>query len=247
MKIFIVNLKKDIERKKSIQHQSEKLELDVEFIEAVNGRELSQDEIKLFCPDFHKSSMTLGELGCSLSHLKIYEKMVKENIQLALIMEDDAEIGRDIREILDFLITIDNKNLHKPNIFLLSKVNEYIDTFKKPLIKDYHLVSVIDAALTHGYVVNKSAAKRLLDFLRPVWLVADEWKLLRENNVIKLKAVVPSVINFTEHSRNSSIGNEGHSTVNELDIQKRKRKFLTALRLMFWRVFVRSWVKKVRP
>ncbi|NDL01285.1 glycosyltransferase family 25 protein [Photorhabdus bodei] len=106
MKIFIVNLKKDIERKKSIQHQSEKLELDVEFIEAVNGRELSQDEIKLFCPDFHKSSMTLGELGCSLSHLKIYEKMVKENIQLALIMEDDAEIGRDIREILDFLITI---------------------------------------------------------------------------------------------------------------------------------------------
>ncbi|KTL62574.1 beta1,4-galactosyltransferase waax [Photorhabdus laumondii subsp. laumondii] len=247
MKIFIVNLKKDVERKKSIQYQAEKLDLSVEFIKAVNGRELSQDEIKLLCPDFDKSSMTLGELGCSLSHLKIYEKMIKENIQLALIMEDDAEIGRDIREILDFLITIDNKKPYKPNIFLLSKVNEYMDTFKKPLIKDYHLVSVIDAALTHGYVINKSAAKRLLDFLRPVWLVADEWKLLRENKVVKLKAVVPSVINLTEHSHNSSIGNANHSTVNELDRQKRKRKILTALRLMFWRVFVRSWVKKVRP
>ncbi|MCT8345398.1 hypothetical protein LG003_21770 [Photorhabdus kleinii] len=162
-------------------------------------------------------------------------------------MEDDAEIGRDIREILDFLIIIDNNNTHKPNVFLLIKINGYIYTFKKPLIKDYHLVSVIDAALTHDYVINKFAAKRLLDFLRPVWLVADEWKLLRENNVIKLKAIVPSVINLTEHFRNSSIGNEGHSTVSELDIQKRKRKLLTALRLMFWRVFVRSWVKKVRP
>ncbi|RAW99021.1 MULTISPECIES: hypothetical protein [unclassified Photorhabdus] len=105
----------------------------------------------------------------------------------------------------------------------------------------------IDAALTHGYFINKSATKRLFDFLRPVWIVANEWKLLRENNVIKLKAVVPSVINLTEHSCNSSIGNEGHSTVNELDIQKIKRKFLTALRLIFWRVFIRSWVKKVSP
>ncbi len=68
--------------------------------------------------------------------------MIKENIQLALIMEEDAEIGRDIREILDFSITIDNKKPHIPTCFL-SKVNEYIDTFKKPLIKDYHLVSVI--------------------------------------------------------------------------------------------------------
>ncbi|RAW99028.1 MULTISPECIES: glycosyltransferase family 25 protein [unclassified Photorhabdus] len=55
-----------------MQYQAEKLELNVEFIEAINGRELSQDEIKILSPDFYKSAMTLGEPGCSLNHLKIY-------------------------------------------------------------------------------------------------------------------------------------------------------------------------------
>ncbi|NHB90363.1 glycosyltransferase family 25 protein [Photorhabdus tasmaniensis] len=247
MKIFIINLKKDLERRKSIQYQAEKLELNVEFIEAINGRELSQDEVKVLCPDFDKSEITLGELGCSLSHLKIYEKMVKENIQLALVMEDDAEIGKDISGILDALITINNNKPHEPNLLLLSKVNEYIDAFKKPLVKHYHVVNVIDAALAHGYVINNKAAQNLLHYLQPVWLVADEWKLLRENNIVKLKAVIPPVINLTEYSHNSSIGNEGRSANSELDIQKRKRRFLTALRLIFWRIFIRSWVKKVRP
>ena len=38
--------------------------------------------------------LTPGELGCSLSHIRLWEKMVKENIPEVLILEDDLLIGK---------------------------------------------------------------------------------------------------------------------------------------------------------
>ncbi len=46
-------------------------------------------------------------------------------------------------------------------------------------------------------------------------------KITQNKNIMKIFII----INLTEHSRNSSIRNEVHSTVNELDIQKENIKF----------------------
>ncbi|PHM47620.1 glycosyltransferase family 25 protein [Xenorhabdus sp. KK7.4] len=88
MKIFVINLEKDIDRKLSIQGQLEKANLDAEFITGVYGRGLSDEQLKKICPDFNKIYLTLGEVGCSVSHLNVYKKMIDEDISISLILNN---------------------------------------------------------------------------------------------------------------------------------------------------------------
>lgn len=245
MKIYIVNLEKDVERKASIKAQLDDLNLDYEFISAVYGKNLSQEEISRLSPDFEKTSLTLPELGCALSHINIYKRIVENNDSVALILEDDIKINRDIIDIIKYIS--ENNNSNKANVIILGKVNEYIDHFKKRINKKYSIATAIDSSGTYCYCVNTLAAKKLLQFLQPVWLVADEWKLMREKNIIRLKAIVPSPITFTEHANNSTISNEKREDNTSFDLIKRKRSLKESIRLIFWRIFIRSWVRKVRP
>ncbi|MBQ0425162.1 glycosyltransferase family 25 protein, partial [Proteus mirabilis] len=103
MKIYIVNLEKDIERKASIKAQLDALNLDYQFISAVYGKALSQEEIAQLSPDFEKTRLTLPELGCALSHLKVYREIIKNNDEIALILEDDVRINSDLIELLEYI------------------------------------------------------------------------------------------------------------------------------------------------
>lgn len=38
---------------------------------------------------YHHRQMTMGEIGCFLSHYNIWERIVERNQQLVLILEDD--------------------------------------------------------------------------------------------------------------------------------------------------------------
>lgn len=96
MKIIVVNLKKDIARRGYMSKMLDSLWVKYSFFDAVYGKELSQDELdSLVDYDFLKEkkiSLSLGEIGCALSHYMIYKKIVNEKIDKVLIMEDDVEI-----------------------------------------------------------------------------------------------------------------------------------------------------------
>lgn len=242
MKIFVINLPKDTERKASIEGQLNALGLEAEFIEAIYGKVLKKEEVEKLCPRFNDMGMSIGELGCSLSHLAVYEKIVSENIEAALILEDDATLKSDLIEVINFSHKIVKSR--KPNVILLNKTNEYFDAFKKRIDSKYSLVHVIDSAVAIGYIINNSAAKKLINFLTPVKYKADEWKLLREKGVIKLYGVVPPII--TPIDAPSTIGKRIYY-LTEYDKCNQKRTLKETLKLALWRVFVRSWLKKIRP
>lgn len=251
MKIFVINLPDDAKRKASIQHQANDLGLTVEFVEAVNGKELSKNDINRLSTGFENNGMTLGELGCSLSHIKIYEKIVSEDIGLALVLEDDAKLPSELSSVYELIKIYNNKHNNRPTVYLLNKTNEYIDTLKTKLSSKYSLANVIDSDYAYGYIINKAGAIKLLDFLTPVWIEADKWRFMQMNGIIKLKAVIPPVISVTALSEDSSLESERSERVYKrlsfFDSMYKKRNFNTKLRLFFWRIFIRSWVKRVRP
>jgi len=99
LSIFVVNLKKDREKKEFIIALCKKYGLQIEFIDAVDGRNLSRANIL----DVYSKEeaiknigreLSSGEIGCALSHKKIYKKMLDENINQALILEDDVEFDQ---------------------------------------------------------------------------------------------------------------------------------------------------------
>lgn len=128
MIVFIINLKESSERRLKMQAQLDKTELKYEFINAVNGKDLSNTELKEIVYDYPNCMLSKGEIGCALSHLAIYKKMVNENIEQAFVLEDDATLPHNIEDIISKIQKIDK--LTKPNIYLLSCVDSYIKKSK---------------------------------------------------------------------------------------------------------------------
>ncbi|KAF2264236.1 hypothetical protein CC78DRAFT_464096 [Lojkania enalia] len=61
--------------------------LDIEFVDGVNGSEIHPKAL----PNFWKGEEGAGTIGCWRAHLNIYQSMIQEKIQTALILEDDAD------------------------------------------------------------------------------------------------------------------------------------------------------------
>lgn len=96
-KIFMINLERRPERRARMIESFNILGLEVENFTAVDGRDLNDEEIKKIGIEFLEGyadpylnrPMTLGEIGCFLSHFYIWEKMVTEKLEEVLILEDD--------------------------------------------------------------------------------------------------------------------------------------------------------------
>lgn len=96
-KTFVINLDSNPERLHSITKQCERLGLSFERISAIRGRDLTLDEKdNVYQVDANKQSydslLTDGEIGCYLSHIHCWKKIVDEELDYALILEDDAEL-----------------------------------------------------------------------------------------------------------------------------------------------------------
>ena len=97
-KIFVISLEGS-RRRKHVIKEFKKYDLEFEFIDAVNGKYLKLDsdprinyEHVLKRPRW----LTPGAVGCALSHVKCYQKVVDEKLDFALIFEDDICINQDI-------------------------------------------------------------------------------------------------------------------------------------------------------
>ena len=193
--IFVINLPVSTDRLHSMQQQLSAIDKDFITIKAVNGSEIADDEFFFYKREV-SYAITKGEVGCAMSHLKAYKQLLDSEYDLALILEDDVTIPVDIEEHLDS-IAKNNSNRHS-TVTLLSEVHHYQNKSLYSTGKDRHVHKVFNAAFSHGYVINRPAAKKMLANLFPVWCVADQWTTFQEFGLIDVHGVVPSLINTYE-------------------------------------------------
>ena len=98
MQALIINLEKDIDRYYKLEKKCKKLDYVPHRIDAVYGKELSNQEFKDKTTEFCNNFCTPGMVGCWLSHLKCYQYIVDNNLDRALILEDDAVFVEDYQE-----------------------------------------------------------------------------------------------------------------------------------------------------
>lgn len=104
MKTFIINLPSEKERLKNISKQLNSLEIEYEVFHAVYWKDLTKEELNSLydnkkTKEYLWRELTLWEIGCALSHYFLFKKIVEENIDLALVLEDDAIISKSIKQI----------------------------------------------------------------------------------------------------------------------------------------------------
>ena len=114
--IYVINLKRTPERRLYMQRQLDALGLSYQFIDAIDKVDLesSQYRSKISCTLGIKEAIldrkyaaiinrvkteegknwknaAMGQLAIMLSHIKVYDLMVKNGIDWACILEDDAK------------------------------------------------------------------------------------------------------------------------------------------------------------
>ena len=102
-KIYIINLKKDQDRRVFMTEQMEELWLSYEFVDWVYGKEYQGDE---YSPDlslkYSNELFAPNVVGCALSHKRCYQKMLSDKVEYAVIVEDDLLINvKDFWQILE--------------------------------------------------------------------------------------------------------------------------------------------------
>ena len=195
MKIFVVNLKQAVDRKKHMEKQLGAMNLSYEFIEAVDGRELDDEALversNLGFYRQHPSWDTRGKgiIGCALSHQNIYKKIVKRKIPRVLILEDDIHITKDMPMLLRKINKMRNIEKNELILFDAMSIGEKVrlSSFNRRGIgKTFSLLYPINFNnLWNGsaYSISYESAAAFLDAYPKVERVPDAWGAFYEKNI----------------------------------------------------------------
>lgn len=108
--VFVINLERDLARRAYMQESLSGLGIECEFVSAVDGSRLHQTIYQRYdqkrCLRIYGVDMIPAEVGCYLSHYNLYERMVAERIETALILEDDVTLLKEFPEVVNALLEL---------------------------------------------------------------------------------------------------------------------------------------------
>lgn len=168
-KIYLINLKRRPDRlnnflthyKNSDMKNEEIIKFDAIDgskldIESVSLSELAKAELQqLETTGFRTKhyQLTKGAIGCYLSHVKIWENILKNNYETALIFEDDAKIPLTLNQ------SIENEMNHIPNDWDIVLFGYICKQCRK--YENYNEVERF--MLTHCYLINRKAIIKIMN------------------------------------------------------------------------------------
>jgi GR25 family glycosyltransferase involved in LPS biosynthesis len=113
MKIYVLNLKKDVKRRNHMVSLFENLSItNYEFIEGIDKNDLIDsynNPVGCGVDLCNDGNVNYGAIGCAMSHLMMYEKIINET-ERVLILEDDVTFDESIHQILKSTPDVINNN-----------------------------------------------------------------------------------------------------------------------------------------
>ena len=190
MKMFVISLVGAESRRQSMRRQLDALGVDYEIVDAVEGRSLSAADLERVC-DFRKMRrlgrvLSPGEIGCALSHLAIYRRIVAERLEAACVLEDDVVLSSDYPELANRAAAFMRG---RPGVHLLGEGISRPYGYAGRLGGIYRSTVLKRAYGTFSYVVTREAAMALMGALSPVCRVADSWGVWVGYGLIRLYGI----------------------------------------------------------
>ena len=169
-KAFILTLPTSTQRIPNVKKTQESLNqfgISTEVFYGVNGKDITlsnniltyNGETKKYDPTvrLNKERMTIGQFGCSWSHIKIYEKLVAdEDVDNYLVVEDDAEIIGNLNILRDLPVVFDIIQLGDAECAPYSRTTKVNNSFFNIERNFFNRTS--------AYIVSKTGAKKLLEY-----------------------------------------------------------------------------------
>ena len=97
--VYVIHLPRSTKRKAHVEKELKRCGIEnYSFVEGVDGHALSDEEIGEYKAAHAPLQPT--EVGCYLSHVKVYEQMIRRQDEYALILEDDVCLCDDAVKVL---------------------------------------------------------------------------------------------------------------------------------------------------
>jgi GR25 family glycosyltransferase involved in LPS biosynthesis len=201
--IHVINLKSRPIKKKYIQKQFDEQNIKFNFFEAVDGNNLNPESLikkGIIDPNtstkYSKRVLRKGEIGCSMSHVSIWMKLLNSNKKYALIFEDDAILCDNFKQKL--YNTINEANTTNWDVLYLNE-NCY-NHFGKKCDGESVTENIIRPKNVgyglYGYIITKEGVKKLFKNVLPFIIPIDNYiieKHMSEPNIVVLRLKTPIV------------------------------------------------------
>ena len=197
MQIFVIHLENDHARRDWISQQFDKLGIPFEFFKACDGRALTPGDLAAsYDAKWAKRRigrpMSPAEIGCALSHIGVYQEIVRRQLPYALVLEDDATLPDDLVEVMEAIPPHISND--KPEVILCGyrydgRVSGPVQLTAK---RQLHAYSPRQGAC--AYFINYIAARALSSALLPIQNLADGWKRQHFHRMVDFKLIQPTLI-----------------------------------------------------
>jgi glycosyl transferase family 25 len=200
--IWIVSLEGAVERRTRVAAAFSSLGLSFELVNAVDGDRLSTEDVAQYSRRravFNTGrGLACGELGVSLSHIRLYQRMVNESVPHAAIFEDDAEPQGALRDVLmkTELFPQDWQVITFHSMYAWSEPEP---VGSPPIIGNHRVCSYRRTPLgAQGYLINLDGAQKVLDAAIPVSLPLDELLFRRRPAGLVRYGIEPAVVTHAD-------------------------------------------------
>ena len=196
-KIFVINMPGSDERWANISAQLNRLGAPYERVDGVDARKLGANEISKYY-SFEKNRkifpkpLRIGEIGCYIAHVNCWKKIVNQNIDFGMVLEDDVFLSGNFPDSIKFLYSYFNKW----NFVLL-----HPETKKRLLYtsETYGVgYSLREYIRTSGgfmaYAVKRDIAEKLYKKILPFGCTADTNSHLYYQYKVDVKSLFPPVV-----------------------------------------------------
>jgi glycosyl transferase, family 25 len=171
--IWILNLERSRDRREFMERQLNELNWRFDMVSAVDSKYLGSEDLKHYSAQEAMKTIQRelkpGEIGCALSHARMWERIVAENIEEVLILEDDVTIKSELLDVLGRRSTFPED---------WEFINFRTDVQKIPFGPPVHTKYKIChfkryANRTCAYFINARGAKKLCAHVYPIRWAAD--------------------------------------------------------------------------
>jgi hypothetical protein len=232
MDFYVISMKNP-ERMENIERQLEKLKqqgtpIHLEFVDAVVGKELDLNQLikdEVLSPNHTgngelDSNFRRGEIGCYMSHLKIYQQIQEKNKSgYSIIFEDDFDISSErlIEDIEKIIKKARNQKIDFDILFL----GTVTENHGEPIFENIHRIDKNSILYgTHALLLKNENIPRWIEHIKMVDKQIDiKLVELTHHEKVNSYVIYPHIVNQQWGKIESSIAIEGFDILSNSKIQ----------------------------
>ncbi|MCB0762812.1 MAG: glycosyltransferase family 25 protein [Flavobacteriales bacterium] len=204
--IYIINLKRESRRRAFMEKQLASLGIEAIFVDAIDSRTFTGETITHLADAGalakHPQWLNDGAVACACSHGKAYNMFLETGAPLALFLEDDVHLPKNLSEVLDGIVSYRFPERHVVLLhFLAFKTAKFSRATGRNFgtFTAYAPTDLSAPTTAAAYVLDRAAAKSLSTYNYPVCIPADAWGHFIENEALEgMHCAVPPICSTEE-------------------------------------------------